>query len=43
MEDVTDAEYIHGKRVCKDFEIKHLYSVSSFLCSKQHIIFSRCI
>ena len=20
---VTDADYVHGKRVCKDFEIKH--------------------
>ena len=24
MADITDADYIHGKRVCKDFEIKHL-------------------
>ena len=24
MEDVTDADYIHAKRVCKDFEIKQL-------------------
>ena len=24
MEDITDAEYAHGKRVCKDFEIKNL-------------------
>ena len=22
--DITDADYMHGKRVCKDFEIKHL-------------------
>ena len=22
MEDITDAEYTHAKRVCKDFEIK---------------------
>ena len=22
MEDITDADYIHAKRVCKDFEIK---------------------
>ena len=21
---ITDADYIHAKRVCKDFEIKHL-------------------
>ena len=24
MEDITDAGYAHTKRVCKDFEIKHL-------------------
>ena len=24
MEDVTDADYTHAKRVCKDFEIKNL-------------------
>ena len=24
MEDITDANYIHAKRVCKDFEIKNL-------------------
>ena len=24
MEEITDADYMHGKRVCKDFEIKNL-------------------
>ena len=24
MEDITDADYMHAKGVCKDFEIKHL-------------------
>ena len=24
MEDTTDADYAHAKRVCKDFELKHL-------------------
>ena len=24
MEDITDADYAPGKRVCKDFEIKNL-------------------
>ena len=24
MEEITDADYIRGKRVCKDFEIKSL-------------------
>ena len=25
MEDITYADWMHAKRVCKDFEIKHLY------------------
>ena len=24
MEDITDEDYTHAKRVCKDFQIKHL-------------------
>ena len=24
MEDITDSDYMHAKRVCKDFEIKNL-------------------
>ena len=24
MEDITNADHVHTKRVCKDFEIKHL-------------------
>ena len=24
MEDITDTDYTHAKRVCKDFEIKNL-------------------
>ena len=24
MEDITDTDYVHTKRVCKDFEIKRL-------------------
>ena len=24
MEDITDADYAHARRVCKDFEIKNL-------------------
>ena len=23
MEDITDADYMHGKRICKDLEIKN--------------------
>ena len=25
MEDITDADYAHAKRFCKDFEIKNLW------------------
>ena len=28
MEDITDADYAHAKRVCKDFEIKKLGDIS---------------
>ena len=24
MENITDADYVHAKRVCKDFEVKRL-------------------
>ena len=24
MEDITDADYAHAKRICKDFEMKNL-------------------
>ena len=24
MEDITEADYVHAKAVCRDFEIKHL-------------------
>ena len=36
MEDNTDADYAHAKRVCKDFETKNLGK----LCSKQYIVAS---
>ena len=29
-EDITDADYVHPKRVCKDFEIKHLGEYHDF-------------
>ena len=28
MEDITDADYAHAKKVCKDFEIKKLGDIS---------------
>ena len=30
MEDITDADYAHAKRVCKDFEIKNLRQYYDF-------------
>ena len=37
MEDITDADYLHAKRVCKDFEIKKIRGLYWFICSKQNI------
>ena len=31
MKDVTDSDYMHAKRVCKDYKIKKLRSISWFL------------
>ena len=44
MEVIIDADYAHPKRVCKDFEIKNLFRITSwFVCSKRYIIVSWCI
>ena len=40
MEDITDADYAHAKRVCKDFEEK-LRRISWFVCSKGYIIVAK--
>ena len=40
IEDITDADYAHAKRVCKDFEIKKFRGISWFVCSKWYIILS---
>ena len=37
MEDITDADYMHTKRVCEDFEIKHLGEYHD-LCLKSHTL-----
>ena len=43
MEGITDPDYVHIKRVCKDFEIKNLGEYQSqFVCPKQYIIVSWC-
>ena len=41
MEDITDVDYAHAKRVCKNFEMKSLETW--FIWSKRYIIVSRCI
>ena len=40
MEDITEADYVHAKRVCKDFEIKKIKRISRFVCLQQYIIVS---
>ena len=30
MEDITDTDYVHAKRVCKDFKIKNLGEYHDF-------------
>ena len=34
MEDITDVDYVHTKRVCKDFEIKNLGEYHLYVQSK---------
>ena len=36
MEDTTDADYMHAKRVCKDFEIKNLGEYHDFNLNMMH-------
>ena len=38
MEDIIDADYIHAKSVCKDFEIRHLGEYYD-LCLKSNTLF----
>ena len=36
MENITDSDYNHAKRVCKDFEIKNLGEYFDFFLKKIH-------
>ena len=40
MEDITDADYAHNNRVCKDFEIKNLEEYRDLYVQSEHIIVS---
>ena len=40
MEAITDADRMHTKSVCKDFDIKKNREISWFICSKWYIIVS---
>ena len=36
MEDITNAEYMHARRVCKDFEIKNSGEYHNFILKMIH-------
>ena len=45
MENITDADKAHAKRVFKGFKVfnKKFRRISWFVCLKQYIVVSRCI
>ena len=36
IKDITDADYVHAKRVCKDFKIKDLRGYNDLLFKETH-------
>ena len=40
MKDITDADYMHAKRVCKDFEIKHLSEYHDLYLKSDTLLFA---
>ena len=38
MKDITDADYAHVKRFCKDFEIKHLGEYQDLYLQKDTLL-----
>ena len=40
MKDITDADYAHAKRVCKDFEIKNLGEYHDFYVQSDTLLLS---
>ena len=46
MEDITDADYMHAKRVCKDFEMKILGGYHDCILKAMHyfwLMFSKTL
>ena len=43
MEDITNADYTHEKRVCEDFKVKKSRQYHGLYAPKWYIIDSRCI
>ena len=39
MEDITDEDYVHGIRVCKDFEIKKMVEYHDLNVQNENISF----
>ena len=40
IEDITDAEYAHAKRVCKDFELKNLGEYHGLYVQNDTLLFA---
>ena len=43
MEDITDADYKHTKRILEDFGTKHLGQYDDLYITEEYIITGRCI
>ena len=40
MEDITDPDYVHAKRVCKDFETKYLEEYHDLYVQRNTLLFA---
>ena len=40
MDDITNADYVHTKRVCKDFEINNLGKYHDFYLQSNTLLFA---
>ena len=41
MEDITDADYVHAKKVCKDFKMKKLGEYHDLYVQSDTLLYSR--